>query len=323
MAFSISKLLFDLWCTISLVGIWPRFIEPNLFHKKKLKITLKTLPKGFETLKIIQFSDLHFGKNTSCNFLKRLSSKILKEKADLIVFTGDFLCFSQLPNKEILKEFLNSLKAPLGSFAVLGNHDYERFVSINEKGEYDVIEKVSPALLKGFKRLFSNIKLKHTTTEKAKKVSCHQELDNLLKETPFQLLHNSQATVKIEDTFLNIVGLGEYCLGKCEPEKAFQNLNANCPTLVLAHNPDSISLLKNYPGDLILCGHTHGGQINLPFLRKKFTLSENQGLIRGLKAVDNKKIYINKGVGSVMKFRWFSMPEILSLTFKGEENETS
>lgn len=311
--FSISKFLFDLWCTISLIGIWPRFIEPNLIHLKKLQISLKTASHSKNCLKIIHFSDLHFGKNTSTAFLKRVTSKILKEAPDLIAFTGDFLCFSKLPNKKILKEFLNSFNAPLGCFAVLGNHDYERFISINSEGEYDVIENSSPTVVKGFKRLFSTIRLKKRTTERAKITNFHQELIELLKETPFKLLHNCHATIKTKDTFINIVGLGEYCLGKCEPEIAFKGLNPAYQTIVLAHNPDSISLLKNYPVDLILSGHTHGGQVNLPFLKKKFTLSENPDLVRGLKTVEDKKIYINKGIGSVMKFRWFSMPEITSL----------
>src|SRR5690606_22728131 len=131
----------------------------------------KSFPKS---LKIVQFSDLHFSKNLSDAFLRRLTSKILKQSPDIIVFTGDFLCYSKLTNEDRLKKFLNSLSAPFGCYAVLGNHDYESFVSVNEEGEYDVIENSTSTLIKGFKRLFSNVTLTKNMTERAKNVDFHE-----------------------------------------------------------------------------------------------------------------------------------------------------
>ena len=65
-----------------------------------------------------------------------------------------------------------------------------------------------------------------------------------------------------------------------------------------------------------MCGHTHGGQVNLPWFWKKFTLMENPQLKRGLVRMLDKWIYINRGVGSIMQFRWFAKPEILLLTLE-------
>lgn len=310
------KFLWDSWCILSLIGIWPRFIEPKLIASTQIHLPLKGLSPDLAGLKIVQFSDLHFNSEMSDRFLKKMTKKILKNSPDIIVFTGDFLCYSKLQEKTRLKNFLNQLKAPYGCFAVFGNHDYEHFVSVNDEGEYDVIHQRSSTLMKGMERLFSQPLLKSTVTARAKSTQIHFELESLLKETPFKVLHNNHELINIKNTKLTICGLGEYSLGKCLPEVAFKNYDPAYPVVVLSHHPDSFSLLKQYPADLILCGHTHGGQVNLPFLRKRFTLIEHQDLVRGLVEKENKKIYINRGVGSVMNFRWFSMPEILTITLQ-------
>lgn len=315
---TISQFLWDLWCTVSLIGIWPRFIEPNLISLTRITLPIAGL-KESASLKIVQFSDLHFNLESSDHFLNKLTRKILNESPDVIVFTGDFLCYSKLEEADKLKKFLNNLHAPYGCFAILGNHDYENFVSINENGEYDVINNSASTLTRGFKRLFSKIKLIGKVTDKAKNTNMHPGLLDLIKETPFQLLHNETKVLTIKGIKLNLCGLGEYSLGKCLPEKAFEHYNIESAGIILSHNPDSLSLLKDYPGDIILSGHTHGGQINLPGFREKFLALENPKLKRGLVTENHKKIYINRGIGSVMKFRWFSMPEILSLTLTGKE----
>lgn len=313
-----SQFLWDLWCTVSVVGIWPRFIEPNLISTTRMTLPVSNLEKS-ASLKIVQFSDLHFNLDLKDYFLNKLTRKILNESPDVIVFTGDFLCFSKLQDADKLKKFLNSLHAPFGCFAILGNHDYENFVSINQDGEYDVINNSSSTLTRGFKRLFSKIKLAGSVTDNAKNTNMHAGLSILLEETPFQVLHNQNKILTIKGIKLNLCGLGEYSLGKCLPEKAFEHYNRESAGIILSHNPDSLSLLKDYLGDIILSGHTHGGQINLPGFREKFLALENPKLTRGLVTESGKKIYINRGIGSVMKFRWFSMPEILSLTLTGEK----
>jgi len=126
----------------------------------------------------------------------------------------------------------------------------------------------------------------------------------------------------IKDACLNVCGLGEYSLNKCCPEIAFKTYDVNSPGIVLAHNPDSMPMLMDFPGDIILCGHTHGGQINLPWFWKKFTLLENMQFKKGLFQIHNKWLYVNRGVGSVMPFRWFALPEIALITLE-KDNETT
>lgn len=319
-----SDFLWEAWCVISLVGIWPRYIEPNMLLTSRMNVKLLNLPQGLHGLKIVQFSDLHFHAGLPDFFLKKITRKIKAEEPDLIVFTGDFLCHARLSDKDRLLKFLNSLSAPSGCFAVFGNHDYEQSICVNAEGEYDVNqnEDGSSLILQGFQRLLTTTKLAKKATARAKALSEHLELAALLKQTPFVLLNNSTKCVPIKGAALNLSGLAEYSLGKIEIQSAFQNYDPHYPGIILLHNPDGIPLLKDAPGEIILSGHTHGGQVNLPWMWKKFTPMENREFKKGAIEWNGKWVYVNRGIGSVMPFRWFAPPELLLLTLE-EENETS
>lgn len=315
---SFSKFAWDCWCLASIVGIWPRFIEPNIVKTTHLTLNIPNIPQPLHGLRILQFSDLHLQKNTSERFLNRISRKIRSLNPDLIVFTGDFLCFSNLEESERLSAFLNSLSAPYGCYAILGNHDYQDYVSINSAGDYDRIDLRKATIKKGFKKLLSSIPvLTKKVTETAAKVPTHDNLMQLLRKTPFVTLHNETRLVPIKNSYLNISGLGEHMLGRCIPALAFQKYNEQYPGIILLHNPDGIPLLQGYPGEIILCGHTHGGQVNIPGLREKFMVLEDTRFGRGLFKIREKWAYVNRGIGSAMNFRWFSIPEILLLTIEG------
>ncbi|HEV8051965.1 MAG TPA: UDP-2,3-diacylglucosamine diphosphatase LpxG [Parachlamydiaceae bacterium] len=315
---STSPLLWDLFCTSSLIGIWPRFIEPRLIFTTCLNLPIPNLSDDLAGFKILQISDIHFNNFTSEAFLNKLIKKCEALKPDLIVMTGDFICYSNLDEPERLKSFLQRFHAPYGCYAVLGNHDYASFVSVNDNGDYDIIDSsaASSSLSRAFLRLAKTTTLTKTTTEKAKNTPFHLKLMEMINDTPFKLLHNETSTISVKNTKLNICGLGEYCLKKINTDQAFKNYDEQYPGILLLHNPDGAPSLKDCPGDVILSGHTHGGQVNLPWMWKKFTLLENMKFKKGLVKSDNKWIYINRGLGSVLPFRWFSPPEILLLTLE-------
>lgn len=316
--FHFSDALWDLWCVASIIGIWPRFVEPSLLLRSKHWLKITDLPPALKGLKIVHFSDLHLQNSMSSSFLEKLSRKIAAEKPDILVFTGDFICYSQLAedDRQRLSAFLNTLKARYGCYAVFGNHDYAEYVSVNQEGEYDLLsaEKERSLIKRGFERLFSTTRLAKRTTPRAQAVVLHESLAALLKNTPFQILENKSQLLSIKGSFLNICGLGEYTLGKTQPEQAFQSYDKRFPGIVLLHNPDGIPLLKDSPGEIILCGHTHGGQVNLPWMWKKFTLLENPQFKSGLIRFDKRWVYVNRGIGSIIRFRWFAPPEVAVLT---------
>jgi len=305
--------IFDAACCLSIVGIWPRFFEPNLILNTKLKCPIANLADDLEGFRIVQLSDLHLGPVMSDRMLQRIQKKIQALKPDLIVFTGDFLCYSKIDER--LNHFLNSLSAPYGAFAILGNHDYEKPVLVDPAtGDYDTIERKSGNVVAGLKLLVHPLNVTGHTSKSAKQVDFQKDLSHTLAQSPFRLLHNETYQLTVGNSTLNLVGLGEHTLGRNDPETAFQNYNSKAPGIVLSHNPDSIPRLLDYPGDLILSGHTHGAQINLPFLWKRLVLLENCRFKRGLLHEEGKMIYINRGVGSVFKFRLFSPPEITLVT---------
>lgn len=305
--------LWNIWCCISIIGIWPRYIEPNLLFLNHKKIPIKQLPSDLVGFKILQFSDLHLNEGISDHFIKKLCRKINLANPDLIVFTGDFLCYSKLIQKERLKELLKAIpQAKYGNYAILGNHDYEKYVFINQDGDYDCEDKVvKSSLLRGFKRLFSTITITKKFADSLCELKPNNELIELLKESSFQLLHNETEGVLVNSSKLNICGLGEYMAGQLNPIQAFKNYDRDFPGIILAHNPDSLRYLKGYPGEVAFCGHTHGGQINIPFLAHKFLLLENRKFKRGLIKDGNRLVYINRGIAGVLNFRCFSPPEIL------------
>lgn len=304
-------ILWDAVCIASLLGIWPRFIEPKL-----LKMTRLTLPFPISqpTFKIVLISDLHFHEGLNKKFLYKLANSVCKESPDLIVITGDFLCYGRLENPLELEEFLKKLKAPFGTYAVLGNHDYSKGIGINQEGDYDIVEKSPAPIKEGFSRLFRKARLSGKVTERARKLQPHSELLDILKRTSIHLLNNR--SIQIEN-LLNISGIGEHMAGQVDLELAFKGYSTNLPGITLAHNPDAIPALKKTPGNMILCGHTHGGEINLPWLWKRFTPLENPSYRSGLFFENQKIIYVTRGVGGTFPFRFNAPPEIVSITLTG------
>ncbi len=309
------SLFVDFLSIASVVGIWPRFIEPKMVSISETPWHLEPDQAHLDNLTIIQLSDLHFHKGVSQKFLDKIVRRVCRKRPDLILFTGDFLCYSQLEEAERIKDFLQRLKAPLGCFCIFGNHDYSQYVSRNREGIYDLIPPPNPlrGVLKGISTIFSAPQTRYGVSDAVLSIEHHQELCSLLKQTHFQLLENATVTLPLG---LNITGLGDMALGRCRPETAFAGYNRKFPGMILSHNPDSFPKLLDYPGDWILSGHTHGEQIHFPWpkflnrVSQKLARLDNREYTRGLFTVGDKKMYVSRGLGCHKPFRFCSVPEI-------------
>lgn len=302
----------DLPCVLSLVGLWARFIEPRLLCVTSLKWQVASSHRHLDGLTIVHLSDLHFHASFSDAFLERIVRKVRRLKPDLLVFTGDFICYARLEEQARLKSFLGQLSAPLGAYCVFGNHDYGEYVSRNREGNYAKMTPPPPfkGVVRGLQTLFGALPAGNEVTQEVLGVGLHADLTALLRETPFTLLENLSVTLPVG---LNIVGLGEYILGRSRPEVAFSSYDRRFPGLILTHNPDSLPRLLPFPGDLVLAGHTHGQQIHLPFLRhlsEKLTRLEQPHLSRGRHVVGDKELIVNRGLGGHKPLRFCSPPEI-------------
>lgn len=307
---SFTSYFWDLWCLVSIVGIWPRFIEPKWLRLTRIK---SSSPNLKAPLKIAFFSDLHWNPALSNTLKNQLDHAVKAFEPDLLFFGGDFLCEGKLYDSEGLLAFLKRFSAKNGSFAILGNHDYEAPLSINGDGDYDVCYGGN-LFFKAIKRLFVSKRVTGKVTDLAKSTQPHPELLALIEKSPFKLLHNRTETLSSGPDKVNIVGLGEYMAGKADPKTGFSGFDKEAFGVVLVHNPDMIPHLAAHPGAWILSGHTHGGQINLPWIWKKLTAMENLSFKSGLVDHKGKKGYVSRGVGSILPFRWRAAPELLLLT---------
>ena len=106
--------------------------------------------------------------------------------------------------------------------------------------------------------------------------------------------------------------------GYPDPESAFANSRrpGTETTIVLAHNPDSKDLIGRYPWQLMLSGHTHGGQISIPLLGAPYVPVKDRRYIAGLNPWKDRLIYTTRGVGSIYGTRFSCRPEVSILDLK-------
>ena len=113
---------------------------------------------------------------------------------------------------------------------------------------------------------------------------------------------------------IRIVGLGDHNEGDEEPAKCMAAKGEeDKPVLLLAHDPESRKNLGDYEWDLMLAGHTHGGQLGIPFTDKY--ISFRSEMPAGLFDYENgRKIYVTRGTGAILDMRFFCKPEVSILT---------
>src|SRR6202022_1060271 len=102
----------------------------------------------------------------------------------------------------------------------------------------------------------------------------------------------------------------------CDVEQAYAGLSDADPCIVLAHNPRTVEHLDGRRCDLMLSGHTHGGQINWPGLGRVTLGRHARRLAAGMYRYKNSYIYVNKGVGFGLRFRLGVRPEVAVLTLQ-------
>lgn len=125
--------------------IWGKFIEPNLLTTNDYRITENSLPDSFDGVKIVHFSDVHYGTGFTENRLKKLTNEINSLKPDIVVFTGDLIDQKYQTTESDIKnivKYLNKIEANLGKYAVIGNHDFynEDFENIMYDSEFIILK---------------------------------------------------------------------------------------------------------------------------------------------------------------------------------------
>ena len=204
----------------------------------------------------------------------------------MIILDGDFV-YDSKTQAELLTS-LKDLRAKYGVFAVLGNHDYGE-----EKGGPMEVE-----------------------SGRADKIT------EVLRGAGVKVLRNEGEQLQIGSKKLTVLGCEDFWVN-CDIGKAMSTVNLQSgiyPTLLISHNPDMIYVAQRKNVNLMVSGHTHAGQVRLPFIGPVPEIPDYLGrkYDRGLFEFGKTKLFITGGVGEIgPRARLFNPPEIsmLNLSF--------
>jgi len=256
-------------------------VEPTWLEVNHLDIPVADLPEAHDGYRIVQLSDFHAGKHVTKKYLDEAVDLAHLQKPDVLVLTGDFIHKGQQHVKEVA-HCLGRLTAPHGVYAVLGNHDYS----------------VRNAL--GYRR--------HKYL--------HQQIADALTEQGIRVLHNESLPLERAGEHIFLSGVADLWSRVCDPDKALAGLCPQTPRIVLAHNPCTIERLGSLRCDLMLSGHTHGGQVRLPGIGPVALGPKGRRYAAGLYRLGNSHLYVNKGVGFGLRLRYGVRPEVAVLTLR-------
>ncbi|MEK7288617.1 MAG: metallophosphoesterase [Planctomycetota bacterium] len=139
-----------------------------------------------------------------------------------------------------------------------------------------------------------------------------------LSKSGIRLLINELVPLYRKNDYILIAGVDDLWLGTADVDKTLRDVNGE-PTIMLSHNPDIVAAIKRENVDFVMAGHTHGGQIYIPFVKPTIMYPQFDTLyISGMFRVGKTTLYVNKGIGtSSYPVRFLARPEISVFTLTG------
>ena len=283
----ISRSVFISWMGIAAGGtlfgsLMYGFGNKYNYNIKRISMAFQNLPASFRGLKIVHISDIHCGSLLDKKAVEAGVEKILKEKPDLILFTGD-LVNDKATEMEFLKDVFAKLKAPMGVFSTLGNHDYGDYV----QWPIDGISKIQN---------LENLKQVHADMGWRLLMNEHVVLQ---KNLPDGQEGNEQ---------IALLGIENWSAKNNFPkhgkmELAYAGTEKYPFKILLSHDPShwDAEVNKKYTDiNLMLSGHTHGMQfgVELPGFKwspVQYIYKQWAGLYEG----EQQKLYVNRGFGFI------------------------
>lgn len=247
------------------------YVSNTMMIVKEDRIVDKDIPNQFNGVKIIQFSDLHYGTTFFEKQLKKMVKKINDRNPDLVVFTGDLIDKEykvSSEESEMINKYLSRIKTKLGKYAVSGEEDGDEFTTIMNQSGFIILNN------------------------------------------DYELLYNDG------NEEILLVGLDSSLSGKQDIKKAYEyfsteGYNSNIYTISLVHEPDSVNEMMQYKNDLVLAGHSHNGNIRIPFIGALSKVEGAKKYDQEYYKINNTKLYISSGMGTNGPgFRLFCRPSI-------------
>lgn len=292
---------------LSLLGIFGLLlfwglIEPYVIDTEEEVAEIPNLPSDWEGKQVAVIADWQIGMwlgNT--NTIRRIVKQLVEDRPAMVLIAGDFIYHAgQDPSEEIDQavEIVRSLpEAGIPTYAVLGNHDYAMTKKNGSPNE-----------------------------------QLAAKLRQSLESVGVEVLHNeavalagsgSRNPTTAANTPLYLAGIGAHWPNNDKPAVALSSIPQRAPRLVLMHNPTSFAALPPSTAPLAVAGHTHGGQIRLPFTPEWSWLTfakEDQvhadGWIKGYGQPGNR-LYVNRGIGfSIVPIRLNCPPEVTLFTLR-------
>jgi predicted MPP superfamily phosphohydrolase len=242
------------------------------YQIKRVKLVLPNLPQAFDGIKLAQISDIHSGSFYNKIAVKGGVDMLMSEKPDLVFFTGDLVNNVTREVKDY-QDIFAKVKAPLGVYSVLGNHDY---------GDYHFGRTSSPAKTKNLQDMIATHKI-----------------------MGYDLLINEHRRIKVNGEEIGILGIENWGMGRFpkygKMDLATQNTDDLPVKLLLSHDPSHWrgEVLEKYNDiDAMFSGHTHGMQFGVRL--KEFQWSPVQYIYKewaGLYQIKQQQLYVNVGYG--------------------------
>ncbi len=244
------------------------------YHIKRLSLSFTNLPQSFKGLKVVQLSDIHSGSFTDKKAVMKGVEMVLNEKPDLILFTGD-LVNNKSDEMEDYMDVFDKLKAPMGVYSTLGNHDYGDYTKWDSEAE------------------------KKANLERLKQI--HAELG-------WRLLVNEHVVLEKGSDQIALIGVENWSAKAGfqrygDLKKAYEGSADHRFKILMSHDPShwDAQVRKSYKDiDLTLAGHTHGMQFGIEI--PGFKWSPVQYVYKqwaGLYEEGPQKLYVNRGYGFI------------------------
>lgn len=262
------------------------------YQVRRVNLILPNLPKAFDGITMAQISDIHSGSFYNKTAVKGGVEMLLAEKPDFVFFTGDLVNNLTKEVREY-QDIFAKVKAPLGVYSTLGNHDY---------GDYYFGKESSPAKVKNLK-----------------------DIIDVHKIMGYDLLMNENRRLKVDGEEIGILGIENWGMGRFpkygKMELAVENIDDLPVKLLLSHDPSHWrgEVIQKYPQiDAMFSGHTHGMQFGVRL--KEYQWSPVQYIYKewaGLYREQQQQLYVNVGYGFLgYPGRVGMLPEITVFTLK-------